>query len=135
MDCAEPCADDACVSACETAHPSGTTKMNAIETCAETTCGSACSAVSSGGGSGSAGGSCGLTSGEATCDSCLNATCCGQTTTCIDDADCVALVRCYDACSDDACASACDASHPGGLSKLNPVVSCAQSGCGTQCGL
>ena len=138
MDCAERCADDACEAACEAAHPSGTAKLNSLSACANNTCGSACSGAAGGPGPGPApdpgGASCGLTSGDAACDTCLNASCCTQTTTCVDDADCVALVRCYDACADDACAAACDSGHPGGLSKLDAVSTCAETTCKSQCG-
>lgn len=131
LDCAEPCADDACFSACEAAHPTGATKLGALSTCATTTCGSACGAPPSG----PAPGSCGLTSGAPTCDACLDASCCGETTACLGDADCVALVRCYGTCADGACAAACDAAHPGGATKLTAVYTCAQTSCAATCGL
>lgn len=139
MDCASRCSDDTCEAACETAHPGGTAKMNALSACANTTCNTACSGASSGPGPGPAPGpgpsSCGLTSGDASCDTCLNASCCAPTTACVDDADCVALVRCYDACTDGACAAACDTGHASGLSKLDAVSTCAGTSCGAQCGL
>jgi hypothetical protein len=139
LECAEPCRDNACVSACEAAHPSGTAKITALSTCAGTACGAACGGPPSGpggpGGPAPAPGSCGLTSGEATCDTCLDTSCCAQTTTCIGDADCVAVIRCYDACSDSACAAACDAAHPGGSAHLTGVFTCAQASCTAACGL
>ena len=85
--------------------------------------------------SGPGGASCGLSTGEATCDTCLDTSCCGQTTTCLGDADCVAVIGCYDTCSDSACAAACDAAHPAGSSELTAVITCAQSSCGAACGL
>ncbi len=131
LDCAQPCANDACVSACEAAHPTGASLLGTLSTCASSTCGAAC------------GGppappppsSCGLTSGNATCDACLDGSCCAPTTTCLADAECVALVRCYDGCADAACASACDAAHPAGTADANAVFTCVQTSCSAACGL
>jgi hypothetical protein len=75
-----------------------------------------------------------LTSHDPTCDACLDGSCCGQTTMCLGDAECVALVTCYDACSDDACMAACDAAHPAGTADLSAVLSCVQTSCATSCG-
>jgi hypothetical protein len=135
IDCAQSCADDACISACEAAHPGGTAKINALSTCADTTCGSACSGPSSGPGGPGGPATCGLTSGDATCDACLDGSCCAPTTTCIGDAECVALVRCYDGCADAACASACDAAHPTATPEIDAVVTCVQTSCSAACGL
>jgi hypothetical protein len=129
LDCAYACTDAACESACEAAHPTGAAKLDTLSTCASTACGAAC------GGPPPSGGSCGLTSGDATCDACLDGSCCAETTTCVGDADCVALLRCYDGCSDATCAAACDAAHPGGSAKLDTVATCVQTSCTTACGL
>ena len=139
IDCAGACADAACESACMAAHPTGMAKITALSTCADTACGTTCGGPSSGPGPGGPGpgpgpGSCGLTSGDATCDTCLDASCCAQTTTCLGDADCVAIVGCYNACSDATCAAACDAAHPTGSSKLTAVGTCVQASCATTCG-
>ena len=131
IDCVSRCSDAACESACEAAHPAGTTKLTTLATCANVTCGAACG----GGGPGGGGpGSCGLTSGNATCDTCLDTSCCAQTTTCLGDADCVALINCYDACTDAVCASACDAAHSTGATKIDAVAVCAQNSCAATCG-
>src|SRR4051812_44367426 len=53
------------------------------------------------------GGSCGLSSGDPTCDSCLDTSCCTENKACVADPDCNALIACGDACRDDACISAC----------------------------
>ena len=135
IDCAMACTDATCEAACEAAHPSGTTKMNALSTCANTACGSTCGGPPPGPGPGPGPGSCGLTSGVAMCDTCLDASCCGPTTACLGDADCVALIGCYDACTDGACAAACDAAHAAGSSKLTGVFTCAQTSCAATCGL
>ncbi len=136
LDCASVCNDNACIASCEAKHPTGASKMNALSSCANTKCGSTCNGGGGGGGgSPPPAGSCGLTSGVATCDACLDASCCGQTTSCITDSDCVAIVNCYNGCSDATCAAACDSAHPTGLTKLNAVLSCAQGSCGTTCGL
>lgn len=136
LQCAEPCTDDACVSACEAAHPTGAAKISALSTCAGTACGTACAGPPSGpSGPAPTAGSCGLSSGDPTCDTCLDASCCATTTNCLGDADCAAVIQCYDACSDAACAAACDAAHPGGSGKLTAVFTCAQSSCAPACGL
>lgn len=136
LECADTCTTGGCISACEAAHPSGSTKINALSTCASTSCGAACGGPGGPGpGPGPGPGSCGLTSGDATCDACLDGSCCGPTTACLGDADCVALVRCYDPCTDAACAAACDAAHPSGATKLGSVVSCVETSCTAACGL
>ena len=61
--------------------------------------------------SGGGGASCGLASGDATCDTCLDTSCCAENTACVSNADCTALVTCGDACRDDACLSACMSAH------------------------
>lgn len=132
IDCAQTCSDSACEAACESAHPAGTAKMTALSTCANTACGGTCGGASSGPGPGPA--SCGLTSGVATCDTCLDASCCAPTSACLGDADCTAIVGCYDACSDAACAAACDAAHPTGSTKLTAVFTCVQTSCASPCG-
>ena len=132
IDCAQTCSDSACEAACESAHPTGTTKMTALSTCANTACGATCGGPPSGPGPGPA--SCGLTSGVATCDTCLDASCCAPTSACLADPDCTAIVGCYDACSDAACAAACDAAHPTGSSKLTAVFTCLQTSCASTCG-
>ncbi|HEY8078523.1 MAG TPA: hypothetical protein VIF62_30545 [Labilithrix sp.] len=140
LDCGNACADDACISACEAAHPSGAKLLDTLSTCVTSTCGSACASAGGGPGDGGPGGpppagSCGLTSGDATCDTCLNGSCCAPTTTCLGDAECIALIRCYDGCADDACASACDAAHPAATAEANAIFTCVQSSCSAACGL
>jgi hypothetical protein len=134
LDCAYACSDAACESACKAAHPSGAAKLDVLSTCATTSCGTACGG-SGGGGTGGGGSSCGLTSGDPTCDACLDTSCCAQTTTCLGSKDCLAVVGCYDTCADAACAAACDAAHPTGASELGAVFTCAQSNCASTCGL
>jgi hypothetical protein len=152
LDCEQSCSDSTCAASCESAHPTGAAKLAALSTCANDTCGAACSAVDGSGGSGSGSGggtrgddagaggggapaSCGLTSGDVTCDACLDGSCCSQTESCLGDAECVALIECYDACSDDACAAACDTAHPSGKTGLGAVMTCVQSSCASACGL
>jgi hypothetical protein len=141
LDCGDACNDSTCLAACEAAHPSGAAKISAISTCVDTTCGAACGGtpgLDAGSGPGPAPGpspgSCGLTSSDPTCDACLDASCCAESTACVDDPQCVALVSCYDACTDDACATACDAAHPAGTAHLNAVFGCVQTNCATSCG-
>src|SRR5688572_19279741 len=56
---------------------------------------------------GKAGGKCGLSSGDATCDACLDTSCCKENTACVNDADCTALIACGNACTDDTCIGNC----------------------------
>jgi hypothetical protein len=108
--------------------------ISALSTCASTACGAACGGAPGSDAGPGPGPGCGLTSGNATCDACLDGSCCAQTSTCLGDAECVALVSCYDACSDDACLTACDAAHPTGSAELGAVFSCLQTSCATVCG-
>ncbi len=80
-------------------------------------------------------GACGLSTGDATCDACLDGSCCAPTTTCLGNPDCVDLVTCYNGCATEACLTACDAAHPTGQADLGAVFSCVQTSCTTACGL
>ena len=89
----------ACISACESAHPTGAKLLDTLTSCVETNCGASC-----GGPSGPPSGppstsACGFGSGDATCDTCLDTNCCTAASTCLGDADRNALLDCVGACT------------------------------------
>jgi hypothetical protein len=98
---------------------------------------------SSSGGSGSSGtgdasGACTLSisSGSATCNACLERSCCAPDNACGRNSDCVAVMKCLGNCSssDSACASACVSAHATGASLLQSFVTCESSSCSAACG-
>lgn len=136
MSCLDSCSDATCETACQTAHPTGAVELTSLSTCVTTSC-SACVASSppppSSPPSPPSPSSCGLSSGLATCDACLDASCCAQSSACVGDVECSALITCIGSCSDDACANACAAAHGAGVSKLDAVFSCVTTTCGPSC--
>jgi hypothetical protein len=75
------------------------------------------------------------TSPSGACTTCLESKCGSALTVCRASAACVAVWRCVDDCSDDACANACiaDDSNPG-VTLFVDVVVCANDFCALECG-
>ncbi len=65
------------------------------------------------------GGNCGITTGNATCDACINASCCAQSAACSNDPKCVACLNETPVCNND------------GVAAL--LENCVQGRCATQC--
>lgn len=84
------------------------------------------------GGGGGGNGSCGtLTSGSQTCDACVQQKCCSIQKACSDDAECVAILDCFNDCNDDACFTQCEQDHPSGVAKEQALYGCIS---GPKCG-
>jgi hypothetical protein len=80
-----------------------------------------------------------ITSGDATCDSCIESSCCVEVNNCFDNSDCAALDSCIGNCLDldaalqSACASDCNSSHASSASKWQAAASCIQNTCSGSC--
>jgi hypothetical protein len=64
---------------------------------------------------------------------CIKGMCCNETNACANDASCVALLNCIAGCADATCAQNCSSQNPNGLTALQPLLTCTQTKCGTQC--
>ena len=82
--CAEPCADSSCVDACRTSFPAGEAAFAPFAACMGN-CGTTC--LPQGLVCGSS-----LSTGDATCDGCLEASCCPAFLPCINESDCLACI-------------------------------------------
>jgi hypothetical protein len=82
----------------------------------------------------SGGSACGLSTGDTTCDSCLDGSCCTENKACVADADCTALIACGNACTDDACLAGCFSAHPTGVAILETLSTCVETSCSSACG-
>jgi hypothetical protein len=70
------------------------------------------------------------TSGSATCDACLTASCCASYNACGSNTECIAVFQCAKTCNgDDACVTDCLDAHPAGRSDAGEFALCHQS-CG-----
>ncbi len=80
------------------------------------------------GGGGVAGG------GGNTCVTCIQTNCGTELAACSSNADCLKIVQCAAACSDQACADACVTANPGGKTAWDAVDACGAAKCATECG-
>jgi hypothetical protein len=133
--CAVLCAanDQACLSACANAHPSGVADalpLAGTGGCVPINCGPQC---------GQSTGSCAIQFANPPCDNCVQANCLSQCQACAGDAECVALVQCGMLCNpgDSACLNTCANSHPNGLTNglpfVGPTTGCVATNCASQC--
>gem|GEM_PF-2579712 len=91
--------------------------------------------TTSGGASSGGATTCAKDGSENACGSCLKTSCCAQLTTCTNNAGCVAIFNCSDACTTDACLDSCFDQNPGGQSAVRGLASCAQKSCASPCEL
>jgi hypothetical protein len=80
---------------------------------------------------------CGLPCGTTTCASCVNTSCCSESTTCAADPVCSAYEGCLGKCNGDMkCRSQCAIAHPTGTaSEVTALSVCLARSCETECGL
>ena len=80
---------------------------------------------------------CGLPYGTNTCASCVNTSCCAESTACSSDPLCSPFATCLGGCKGDpACRSQCLLdTHPGPGSSFPALGACLASSCETECGL
>jgi hypothetical protein len=71
-----------------------------------------------------------LTSGNQTCDTCMDGKCCAEETACLDSPDCIAFYDCLGAGTSQ---TQCGNDHPKGLSLAQKVTTCQDAGCKTAC--
>lgn len=122
--CTKQCAsgDASCADACSTAHPNGTSDLNALTSCLTGPCATACQFEGSDSGT-----SCGGISSSDPCQSaCLAGSCCSAATACGNLAECNAIIGCIGMCTpgDDTCAQSCASSNQGGVAAFNTLASC-----------
>lgn len=68
------------------------------------------------------------------CEQCRATDCVNLVTTCLNDAECSALLACADQCGDPTCHDACVAQHPGGADDYESLRECTcQSSCPSVC--
>lgn len=71
---------------------------------------------------------------SASCDACMQASCCDVDNVCAGDATCLKYLECASQCTTTDCASACASAYPGGKRKLESLATCMDSRCSTSCG-
>jgi len=76
-----------------------------------------------------------LSSPDATCESCLMASCCSLLSACSNNASCITLDECEASCAsgDDVCAQDCANATPDGVNDLDAVLDCEGSSCDAAC--
>jgi hypothetical protein len=100
--------------------------------------GSAQGGTSGQGGSG-AGGSgntptCGMETKIATCDACLDKSCCSQETACANNSQCYPLYECVSKCSSPTCKTNCKTQFSSALNVYNDLNDCYDNNCKLACG-
>jgi len=117
--CLGGCTTTSCESACEaTAGTTAVAELNALNTCiCDTACASQCAASCAGSGA------CGVMSSDATCNTCLDASCCSQGSACASDSACLSCLG----MTTPAASCSSDAAYAG-------LTSCIDTTCGTACG-
>jgi hypothetical protein len=114
----------ACVAPPGGADPSGTYPLACGGSTGSSTTGTSSSSSSASSTSSSSGSmSCGFTTGDATCDDCLTASCCAAETACANDTTCTSCV------TSSAPPASCDTN-----ALASAFADCFNTSCGTQCG-
>jgi hypothetical protein len=135
--CVKACAstDNTCFNNCNSAHPNGTTDLNAVGSCLSGPCGSACGLS---GGTDAAAPACGGYSSSNACEeTCLLNTCCSQAAACGNDAASSSIFSCVQACApnDNTCIQACGTANQSGIADYNAFANCISAcPCGTDAG-
>lgn len=121
LQCLGTCAqgDAACYQNCATVHEAGISKAVLVSDCAATTCDADCAFGKE------------LTP----CQHCLYTDCSSEMNACIADAECLALVQCYQACApgDMACYQVCQTDHPDGITLAVSLGACRNTTCSAAC--
>lgn len=74
-----------------------------------------------------------LKTGDKTCDSCMEASCCSQLAACSGDKACLDIIDCASGCTDNACVTNCENAHSAGITKERALIGCMTTSCKTQC--
>lgn len=150
--CIAGCNDDqTCINGCAQQYPNGINPLMALlgqDGCVPTQCNVACyggtggSGGTGGGGTGGTAGSggsstqCTLSTGDATCDACMNTSCLSQCENCAASPECVAMKECVDQCppNDTGCTWQC--AQIGGVVTYGSLFGqwgCLASSCANEC--
>jgi hypothetical protein len=87
------------------------------------------------GGAGGSAGSAGRGGGGGAnpCTECITDECAAETGRCVANAACQSLASCYDACTDEDCATECDQTYPAGVTDWYALVTCSAQSCADPC--
>jgi hypothetical protein len=80
---------------------------------------------------------CGVQTGNATCDTCLDTSCCSQGQACANAPNnaCLNLFQCIGGCNGNAtCQQNCQTTNQAGVASAQALSQCINGSCGTQCG-
>jgi hypothetical protein len=78
---------------------------------------------------GGGGPTCTPKTGASECSKCQDTSCCAVLTTCAQNAECVALVKCEGNCGDSSCIADCQTQHAAGKADLAAYSSCVSGSC------
>lgn len=121
LQCSGGCQDsDGCTEKCMALHPEGIADVLLVSGCAGTACDAVCKW--------------GSTDFDP-CGECVFKSCASETNACFGDPTCFALWKCFDACgpSSLSCHQSCYVKHPDGVTKLEVLLTCANSSCESTC--
>jgi hypothetical protein len=120
-----PAGDTACTAKCRVDRPTGYGLLaSELETCVAKSCDRPCGITCGG-----------YISNESKCTECTQAKCCAETTTCLGDRDCAALLACERACYvyDGQCLGACERRYPAVVEAARTVSTCIAKSCDDAC--
>jgi hypothetical protein len=80
------------------------------------------------------GATCGV-DGTSACITCMRASCCQLTETCVSDVSCASLLKCLSTCAagDTTCENACGNQYPNGVTPFLAWGKCIEGSCATAC--
>lgn len=133
--CAGACDDEACYTQCEQSHPTGTEPLFAFYDCLDTNCAEPCGGGAEDPGDGGAEDPGDGGQGEQDpCGACVDATCGAAWQACEADADCMALLGCYEPCADnESCWYDCEEQHATGANVYFAFLDCVYGSCSAEC--
>ena len=131
LTCLQNCAadDTVCEGTCAGQYPTGKPLLDAFigtTGCMTVSCEAECSTQG-----------CGLTTGDTTCDDCMNTYCYTECMACVNESQCLDLSSCIANCADDACAETCVDAYPNGVDPLMNLLGsdgCLELSCSVECG-
>src|SRR5262249_32147941 len=74
-----------------------------------------------------------VSTGDATCDSCVQASCCNEVLSCFNNSECLAFADCSSSCSDQSCVEACGQQHAMGVNDADTLFECLSQSCIAAC--
>jgi len=139
-ECGAACQDDACYEQCDQSHPTGVEPLMAFYQCLDAQCADPCGGADPGdqdpGDQDPGDQDPGADPDQAACEQCARASCGAGIDACEQDADCTALLGCYDGCGeqDENCWIGCETDHPTGTDLYFAFLDCLSTSCNAPCG-